>query len=166
MHVLPTLWFRNTWTWWPDSPKPSLKQVTGEKGTRKLSQPHTPSLGIGFCIARAMSHCCSRRTRQTTSGSSARPTFPIRQRRNQQLCGEWECSTPSTRRRRDENLRHIIEVNVGAGKTATICLRLSDLAPACHGRSVQEHLLKSCRLASVRRTCSIAAITPNRCQRR
>jgi hypothetical protein len=22
LHVLPTLWFRNTWTWWPDQPKP------------------------------------------------------------------------------------------------------------------------------------------------
>ena len=23
LHVLPTLWFRNTWTWWPEMPKPS-----------------------------------------------------------------------------------------------------------------------------------------------
>ena len=26
LHLLPTLWFRNTWTWWPDQPKPSLRQ--------------------------------------------------------------------------------------------------------------------------------------------
>src|SRR4029077_8757512 len=26
LRVLPTLWFRNTWTWWPDTPRPSLKQ--------------------------------------------------------------------------------------------------------------------------------------------
>ena len=25
IHVLPTLWFRNTWAWWPDEPKPSLR---------------------------------------------------------------------------------------------------------------------------------------------
>jgi len=25
IHVLPTLWFRNIWTWWPDEPKPCLK---------------------------------------------------------------------------------------------------------------------------------------------
>jgi len=25
LHVLPTLWFRNTWAWWPDQPKPSLR---------------------------------------------------------------------------------------------------------------------------------------------
>jgi hypothetical protein len=30
LHVLPTLWFRNTWSWWPDQPKPSLRQMTGE----------------------------------------------------------------------------------------------------------------------------------------
>jgi hypothetical protein len=30
LHVLPTLWFRNTWTWWPDQPKPSLRQRPGE----------------------------------------------------------------------------------------------------------------------------------------
>ena len=30
LHVLPTLWFRNTWTWWSDQPKPSLREVQGE----------------------------------------------------------------------------------------------------------------------------------------
>ena len=27
---MPTLWFRNIWTWWPDAAKPSLKQITGK----------------------------------------------------------------------------------------------------------------------------------------
>jgi hypothetical protein len=27
LHVLPTLWFRNTWTWWPEQPKPSLRRM-------------------------------------------------------------------------------------------------------------------------------------------
>jgi len=27
IHLLPSLWFRNTWTWWPGTPKPSLKQL-------------------------------------------------------------------------------------------------------------------------------------------
>ena len=33
-HVLPTLWFRNTWTWWPDEPKPSLRGRHGRNGAR------------------------------------------------------------------------------------------------------------------------------------
>jgi hypothetical protein len=36
LHVLPTLWFRNTWTWWPDAPKPALRQVSGPAGTRVI----------------------------------------------------------------------------------------------------------------------------------
>ena len=29
LHVLPTLWFRNLWSWWPDLPKPSLQKFAG-----------------------------------------------------------------------------------------------------------------------------------------
>ena len=38
--VLPTLWFRNTWTWWPGTPKPSLKQVSGQKGAQAVAASH------------------------------------------------------------------------------------------------------------------------------
>jgi hypothetical protein len=30
LHLLPTLWFRNTWAWWPDQPKPSLRRQPGQ----------------------------------------------------------------------------------------------------------------------------------------
>jgi hypothetical protein len=55
IHLLPTLWFRNTWTWWSEPPKPSLQEVPGRgaKVTRRSSSP---------------------RTRRTPSASSARPT--------------------------------------------------------------------------------------------
>ena len=32
LQVLPTLWFRNVWTWWPETKKPSLKQIAGKNG--------------------------------------------------------------------------------------------------------------------------------------
>ena len=41
IHVLPTLWFRNIWTWWPGTPKPALKQATGSKGSRAVAASHT-----------------------------------------------------------------------------------------------------------------------------
>jgi hypothetical protein len=31
IHVLPTLWFRNTWSWGDKEPKPILGQIDGEK---------------------------------------------------------------------------------------------------------------------------------------
>ena len=41
LHVLPTLWFRNTWTWWPGTPKPSLKQLPGQKGAQVIAAYQT-----------------------------------------------------------------------------------------------------------------------------
>jgi hypothetical protein len=32
LDVLPTLWFRNTWTWWPGAPKPLLKKLPVKNG--------------------------------------------------------------------------------------------------------------------------------------
>jgi hypothetical protein len=40
LHVLPTLWFRNTWMWWPDPPKPSLREGEARKGTRVVAASH------------------------------------------------------------------------------------------------------------------------------
>jgi hypothetical protein len=40
LHVLPTLWFRNTWTWWPDTPKPVLREIPGPAGSRAVHAFH------------------------------------------------------------------------------------------------------------------------------
>ncbi|HET9316388.1 MAG TPA: glucosidase, partial [Vicinamibacteria bacterium] len=40
IHLLPTLWFRNTWSWWPDPPKPSLREGGQRKGTRVVAASH------------------------------------------------------------------------------------------------------------------------------
>jgi len=47
LHVLPTLWFRNTWTWWPDTPRPSLKQLAGRNDYSVVSASHS-TLGDRF----------------------------------------------------------------------------------------------------------------------
>ncbi len=36
LHVLPTLWFRNTWTWWPERPKPSLHGGRLARSSRRM----------------------------------------------------------------------------------------------------------------------------------
>ena len=40
LHVLPTLWFRNTWTWWPDQPKPSLLEMKAADGLKGITASH------------------------------------------------------------------------------------------------------------------------------
>ena len=74
VHVLPTLWFRNIWTWWPDEPKPSLKDASGNERRRRHCRGGRRSSATISCIAKAMRACCSPKTRPTTSGSSAPPT--------------------------------------------------------------------------------------------
>ena len=44
LHVLPTLLFRNTWTWWPDQQKPSLQALTGQGNVAAIAAAH-PELG-------------------------------------------------------------------------------------------------------------------------
>ncbi len=40
LHVLPTLWFRNTWTWWLVTSKPVLRQVSGTAAMRVIAASH------------------------------------------------------------------------------------------------------------------------------
>src|SRR5262247_3795646 len=40
LHLLPTLWFRNTWSWWPDAKKPQLEQVPGPDGISVIAAFH------------------------------------------------------------------------------------------------------------------------------
>ncbi len=47
LYVLPTLWFRNTWSWCDDTPKPNLKQVEKKLPTSIVAAVH-PELGVRY----------------------------------------------------------------------------------------------------------------------
>ncbi len=72
LHVLPTLWFRNTWTWWPDPPKPVAARRSRRGRARGWSRPPTPSSASAGCTWKGRRRSSSPRTRPTTSASSAR----------------------------------------------------------------------------------------------
>jgi hypothetical protein len=40
LHVLPTLWFRNTWTWWPGAPKPRLTRLPATTTPSAVAAAH------------------------------------------------------------------------------------------------------------------------------
>jgi hypothetical protein len=44
LHLLPTLWFRNTWSWYPHSTKPSLRLIESSNSISVLEASH-PQLG-------------------------------------------------------------------------------------------------------------------------
>src|SRR3954470_17471271 len=47
IHVLPTVWFRNTWAWWPEHPKPLLRAAT-TSGAGSIIEAEHDELGRMF----------------------------------------------------------------------------------------------------------------------
>ena len=74
IHVLPTLWFRDTWSWGRDPRRPSI--VTGTEGAgaagadRHAARPALCAWANSFCIAPAPTSCCSPRMKPILSGCS------------------------------------------------------------------------------------------------
>ena len=75
LHVLPTLWFRNQWSWSFNAERPVLCQAESGSGER-LVTTDVPKLGRAISTGKATCPCCSPRTTRTPSGSSGCRTGP------------------------------------------------------------------------------------------
>ena len=73
LHVLPTLWFRNTWWQEAAAPRPLLLRRRRACTAPPWSRRRTPSSASSSCCAPARPSSGSPRTRATTSACSARP---------------------------------------------------------------------------------------------
>ena len=71
--LLPTLWFRNTWSWKAGVAKPSARGRELGAGHQASSARRTKSSARSAFTARRPRNCSSRRTRPTRNGSSASP---------------------------------------------------------------------------------------------
>ena len=69
LRVLPTLWFRNTWSWGEDDREP----VAARGGAGRHRGRRTTSSAPAGCSATARRSCCSPRTRPTRSACGASP---------------------------------------------------------------------------------------------
>jgi hypothetical protein len=68
IHVLPTLWFRNRWSWGRDNPRPVLEHVAGKAGVVQAAERN---LGKRYLYCDGEAHCCSRKTKPIRSAWSA-----------------------------------------------------------------------------------------------
>ena len=87
-----------------------------------------PSSGISCCIATEIHGCCSPKTTPTTSGSSARPIATPYVKdgiNNFVVAGRQEAVNPN---QTGTKAAAHYQLNVGAGETAVIRLRLSNAA--------------------------------------
>src|SRR5271167_2674255 len=132
LHILPTLWFRNTWTWWPDTPKPSLKQVTGKNGSVVVAASHT-QLGERYLYCEGDAELLfteNETNNERIFGTPNASPYVKDGINNYVVGGKKDAVNPGCT---GTKAAAHYSMNVGAGETATIRLRLSDLAPAAIG---------------------------------
>ena len=129
IHVLPTLLFRNTWAWWPGTPKPSLKQMTVKNGSPLVVASHT-QLGDRYLYCEGSVPLLFTENETNNERIFGTPNVSPYLKdgfHNYVVHGKSDAVNP----------RHVgtkaaahYQIHVDAGETATVRLRLSNLAPA------------------------------------
>jgi hypothetical protein len=132
IHVLPTLWFRNTWTWWPDAPRPALTQVPGRDGIRTVGAAHA-ELGDRFLYCEKevpLLFTENETNNERIFGTPTASRFVKDGINNYFVAGKQDAVNPEHTGTK-VSAHH--QLTVDGGKTATIWLRLSNQAPAAMG---------------------------------
>ena len=132
IHLLPALWFRNTWTWWPGTPKPTLKQLPGKDGWKVVAASH-PRLGERYLYCEGDVPLLFTENETNDERAFGIPNLSPYVKdgiNNYVVAGNHAAVNPEktgTKSAADYQL------TVGAGKTATLRLRLTDLEPRAIG---------------------------------
>jgi Glycosyl hydrolase family 63 C-terminal domain len=132
LQVLPTLWFRNTWSWSQNSPKPSLKQVSSQKGSQAIAASHA-DLGERYlyCEGDVPLLFTENETNNQRLFGTANPSPYVKDGINNYVVnGNHDAVNPN---KTGTKSAAQYQLNVAAGKTATIRLRLSDQPPSAMG---------------------------------
>jgi Mannosylglycerate hydrolase MGH1-like glycoside hydrolase domain len=128
IHLLPTLWFRNTWSWSPDASKPSLRSLGtssgvttvlashGELGDRELRCEGAPTLLF-----------TENETNNQRLFGTANATPYVKDAFHEYLIGQRKDAVNAAQTGTKAAAHY--ELDVPAGKTVAIRLRLLDTAP-------------------------------------
>ncbi len=129
LHVLPTLLFRNLWTWWAGTAKPVMQQVAGKKGFSAVATSHD-KLGAGYLYcdgSPTLLFTENETNNERIFGKPNRSPYVKDAIHNYVVHGTAQAVNP-------ENIgtkcaAHY-QLTVEPGQQKTIQLRLSDVAPA------------------------------------
>jgi len=137
LHVLPTLWFRNTWTWWPGTSKPSLKQVPGPNNTQTIAASHS-DLGERYlyCEGDAELLFTDNETNNERLFGSANQSPHVKDGINNYIV-ENNKNAVNPEKTGTKSAAHY-PLHIGARQTVTIRLRLTDVAPAAIGNPFKD----------------------------
>jgi hypothetical protein len=128
LHILPTLWFRNTWSWYADAPKPTLQRVDGPAGAAAVLASHE-ELGTRylFCdAAPALLFTENESNNERLFGAPSRSPYVKDAFHNAVIHGKSEAVNPA---QTGTKAAAHYQISVPAGETAVLHLRLTDQAP-------------------------------------
>src|SRR5262249_39478238 len=132
VHVLPTLWFRNRWSWGRDNPRPSLQTVPGNDQTLRATEPDLGERYL-YCDGKASLLFTENETNnQRLFGSENRTPF-VKDGINQFIVhGRADAINPKkTGTKASAHYR----LKVPPGKCETVRLRLTPVAPSALGKA-------------------------------
>jgi hypothetical protein len=128
LHVLPTLWFRNTWEWWPGTPRPCLKQVPGPKGMQLVAASHV-DLGDRYLYCEGDVPLLFTDNETNNERIFGKPnTTPYVKDGIDNYVVQGDRTAVNPVKTGTKSAAHY-ELKVGAQKTGTVRLRLTDLVP-------------------------------------
>jgi len=124
LHVLPTLWFRNTWTWWPDQPKPCLRQMPGRNTVTTETSPAELGSFMLHCDGNPQLLFTENDTNNERLFGTPNTTPYVKDGINDYVVsGKKEAVNPA---QTGTKAAAHYQLNVGAGETTIIRLRLSN----------------------------------------
>src|SRR5271165_2718052 len=128
LHLLPTLWFRNSWTWWPDALKPVLRQAPSPAGTRIIAASHA-DLGDRWLYVDGDVPLLLTENETNNERIFGKPNSSpyVKDGINNYLVHAHSGAVNAAGTGTKAAAHH--QLSVGAGRTATVWLRLSAIDP-------------------------------------
>jgi hypothetical protein len=129
LHLLPTLWFRNIWNWYPNVSKPSLKQIRGKNDFPVVAASNT-QLGERYLYFEGDIPLLftENETNNMRIFSTPNASPYVKDGINNFVVdGQQDAVNPQLT---GTKAAAEYQLEVGAGETAVVRLRLSDLSPA------------------------------------
>jgi mannosylglycerate hydrolase MGH1-like protein len=132
LHVLPTVWFRNIWSWDENVPRPALSRIDDHKGAGIISATH-PELGDRFFCCEGADELLFTENETNTErlfGSPNQSPYVKDGIDSYIVHGRRDAVNPD---RKGTKAAAHYSLMLGAGESRTLRLRLSDVSPAASG---------------------------------
>ena len=159
VHVLPTLWFRNLWSWWPDSPRPSLMEATTQAGVHVVAASEA-EIGDYFlyCEAKPPLLFTENETNNKRLFGASNATPYVKDGINDfVVAGKQDTVNP---RQTGTKMAAHYTLDVGPGRTEVVRLRLTDAAPRAVGNPFDGGFQQTFELRRREADAFYDAITP------